>query len=232
MQLQTERKRSVLIGMGTIISCIIFLLIFAIINDIPGGFADWRMSRGLGINETLRIPLGKTPEEAIQKFRHFPSMQVIHREPIEGGMLLFIKRFYQQDGSDLQVEYVRKTWLGWKWGWGGGYGIGGSKAHGSAKTALNYMIIPKVSNSPFPMAFGEVVDPSIKKIVVVTKGIESGKITAKLAEVSTEHEIWFAYLPPSSNAPYEIQSFNERGELVAHKKVTDPHGSGSINVEE
>jgi hypothetical protein len=232
MQLQNGRKRPFLIWFGTIFSCIFLLLILAIINDVPGGFADWRVSRIMGFNETMHIPLGKTPEEAIQKFRHFTSMQVIHREPVDGGILLFIKRFYEHDGSDLQVEYVRRTWMGWKWGWGGGYGIGGSKAPGSAKTALNYMIMPKVSNSPFPMAVGDVVDTSIQNVIVITGGKNTGKYTAKLAEVSTGNKIWFAYLPPSSNAPYEIQGFNEKGELVTHKIITDPHGSGSINVGE
>lgn len=135
------------------------------VNDTLGGLWDWRMSHAMGLNGTNRIPLGKTPEDAIQQFCHFPSMQVIHREPVEGGLLLFIKRFYQQDGNDLQVEYVRKTWLGWKWAWGGGYGIGGSKSPMSAKSALNYMSMPKVENisTPFPMVFGDVLDSTIKK---------------------------------------------------------------------
>jgi hypothetical protein len=106
----------------------------------PVDFQIGACSHAMGLNGKIQIPLGKNPEDAIQQFRRFPSMQVIHQQPVEGGILLFIKRFYQQDGNDLQVEYVRKTWLGWKWAWGGGFGIGESKAPLQAKSALNYMI--------------------------------------------------------------------------------------------
>jgi hypothetical protein len=144
------------------------------------------MSHGMRLNGTIRTPLGKTPEDAIQQFRRFPSMQVIHREPVEGGILLFIKRFYQQDGNDLQVEYVRKTWLGWKWAWGGGFGITESKSPLQAKSAINYMSMPRVEiSTPFPMVFGDVLDPSIKNVTVEIKGKRPGKYNAKLTGVKT-----------------------------------------------
>jgi len=140
MPILTKQKRLLWITSSVIVASAITLYILAFFNDTPGGLSDWRMSHAMGLNDTIRIPLGKTPEDAIQQFRDFSSMQVIHREPVDGGMLLFIKRFYEKDGNDLQVEYVRKTWFGWKWSWGGGYGIGGR----NYPTALNYMSMPEV----------------------------------------------------------------------------------------
>ena len=159
-------------------------------------------------------------------------MQVIHREPVKGGVLLFIKRFYQQEGSDLQVEYVRKTWLGWKWVWGGGFGIGGSKSPLSAKSALNYMSMPKEKNisTPFPMVFGDVLDPSVKNVTVVVRGADPGKYFAKLAGEDTGHKIWFAFLPSAAAAPYDIEGFNEKGDLIAFKTIEDSRDSGSIDL--
>lgn len=208
----------------------ILLYVLAIVNDSPGGFSDWRMSHATGLNGTIHIPLGKTPEDAVQQFRHFPSMQVIHREPVKGGLLLFIKRFYEKDGNDLQVEYVRKTWLGWKWAWGGGYGIGERKD----AAALNYMSMPKVENisTPFPMVFGDVLDSSIKKVTVDVKGKGMGtsKYVAKLAGMETGHTIWFVLLASSDSTPFDIKGFNEKGDLLAYKTVTDPRGSGPIQT--
>jgi len=227
MPILIKQKRLIWITTGVIVASAITLYVLAFFNDTPGGLSDWRMSRATGLNETIRIPLGKTPDDAIQQFRHFPSMQVIHREPVEGGLLLFIKRFYEKDGNDLQVEYVRKTWFGWKWSWGGGYGIGGR----NYPTALNYMSMPEVENmsTPFPMVFGDVLDSSIKKVTVEVKGKDNGKYTANLTGVETGHMIWFAFLPPDST-PFDIKAFNEKGDLLAYKTVTDPRDSGSIPI--
>ncbi|MCZ8515788.1 hypothetical protein O9H85_25925 [Paenibacillus filicis] len=230
MQVRGRRFRPVWMGIGAIIIGMVLLFAISMADELPGGFADWRMSHAIGLNETIRIPLGRTPDEAVQKFRHFPFMQVIHREPLEGGVLLFIKRFTGQEGSDLQVEYVRKAWFGWKWVWGGGYGIGGNKNPKSPKSALNYMIMPRVNNSPFPMVFGDILDASVKSIIVTAGGAGSGQYTAKLAGAEAGHAIWFAFLPSSAEPPYDIQGFNPMGAPVAHLTTNDPHGSGSIDL--
>ncbi|MCZ8517051.1 hypothetical protein O9H85_32800 [Paenibacillus filicis] len=231
MPILIRQKRLVWITTGVIFAFAI-LYALAFVNDTPGGLSDWRMSHAMGLNGTIRIPLGKTPEDAIRKFRHFPSMQVIHQEPVEGGLLLFIKRFYEQDGNDLQVEYVRKTWLGWKWAWGGGYGIGGSKSPLSAKSALNYMSMPKVKSlsTPFPMVFGDVLDSSVKKVTVEVKGKGTGtsKYTAKLTGMG--HMIWFVFLPSSDSTPFDINGFNQEGNLIAYKTINDPNDYGSIDL--
>jgi hypothetical protein len=232
MPILIKQKRIVWITTGLIFTSAVLLYALAFVNDTPGGLSDWRMSHAMGLNSTIHIPLGKTSEDAIQQFRRFPSMQVIHREPVEGGILLFIKRFYQQDGSDLQVEYARKTWLGWKWAWGGGYGIGGSKPPLQAKPALNYMSMPKLENisTPFPMVFGDVMDPSIKNVTVEIKGKGTGKYNAKLTGAKTGNMIWFVFLPSSDSTPFDIEGFNEEGDLIAYKTINDPRDSGSIDL--
>ncbi|OKP93961.1 hypothetical protein [Paenibacillus sp. P32E] len=164
-----EDKRILWIGSRIIEVFAILYIAFLVIKDIPGSYSDWRMSQALGLQETLRIPLEKSPEAAVQQFRHTSAAQLIYREPVKGGMLLFLKRSYQKDGSDLEVEYVRKTWLGWKWVWGGGYGTGGTLQD---KAVLNYLNIPEVKHieSPFPLVFGDVLNPSVKRVIVKTTG--------------------------------------------------------------
>ncbi|MDI4648624.1 hypothetical protein [Cohnella hashimotonis] len=62
---------------------------------------------------------------------------------VDGGALLFFKRNRQYNGTELQVEFVRRTWLGWKWGMGGGCSIGyGEPGETGVRTLLNYMTMP------------------------------------------------------------------------------------------
>ncbi|MDG0809598.1 hypothetical protein [Cohnella rhizosphaerae] len=104
-------------------------------DEAPGGFADRRQAKAMGLRAgALHIPIGRTPEEAVEKFRRFHTMRVVHREAVDGGVLLFIKRDMQQSGTELQVEFVRRTWLGWKWGMGGGYGIGYGEPGGERRS--------------------------------------------------------------------------------------------------
>jgi hypothetical protein len=207
-------------------ACIILIIALAGVYEMPGGLADRRISRAAGLEGTLRIPIGRTPEEAVQKFRQFPFMQIIHQEPVDGGALLFIKRYYQKEGTDLQVEYVRKMWLGWKWAMGGGYGIGG----GMDKAALTYMGMPyKGIGSPFPLICGEVLDISVKKVMVIANGQNPGQYAAKVADTDTGGAIWFATLPLSAEAPYEIEALNGKGEIVARKTIDDLRDFGMIS---
>ncbi|WP_405156843.1 hypothetical protein [Paenibacillus sp. FSL K6-0108] len=212
---------------------ILFLLISCIalvyVNDRPGGLADRRMSKAMGMSETIHIPIGKTAEEAIQKFRGKDnSFHIIHQEPVDGGIILFKQKSSQENNSNLQMEYARKIVFGWKWAWGGGYSIGESSQF---KSALDYMSIPELNNisTPFPMLFGHILDPAIQHVTVEVEGDEKPVVTeAKLVEVGPESIIWFVSLPSSATIPYEIKGFNDKGELVTHKQMDDPNDSGSM----
>ncbi|WP_150275120.1 hypothetical protein [Paenibacillus tepidiphilus] len=223
---QTRRTKRVLWSFAGVIAAAALLYGLAYVNDMPGGLLDRRMSRALGQEVTLRIPLARTPEEALQKFRNFTTMQIVHEEPVKGGKLLFIKRFYESEGDDLQVEYVRRTWLGWKWAWGGGYSIG--KSPSQEKIVMQYFSMPKASKyaAPFPLVTGELLDDSIQKVTVRVKG--QGSYTAEMADTGPEHGIWFVQLPAGEFTPFEIEAYDQAGSLIARQTVEDPHGYGSI----
>jgi hypothetical protein len=227
MPMQMKTKRLVWITAGLMFSVILFYGLI-LVNDIPGGLSDRRMSKAVGLESTIHISLGNNPEEAVQLFRRSLSLEVIHQEPIEGGVLLFMKRPYQEGSSNLQVEYARKTRLGWKWVWGGGYAIGEGDSPLQAKPALNYMGLPKVDrlSTPFPLVFGDVLDPSINNVTVEIKG--GGKYNAELIDAKNGEVIWFVCLPTSASIPMDIKGFNAEGELVASKIIDDPRDSGLI----
>lgn len=193
------------------------------LNDRPGGFSDYRTSKALGMMSTIKIPLGKTPEEAVQKFRGNDSPnRVIYQEPVEEGVLVFTNHPEKEDTTNLQVEFVRKTWLGWKWVWGGGFGSSKSNA------ALKYMSMSKLDklSTPFPMIFGNVLDPSIKSITADTK--ESGVIKAKLITVNPDKTIWFVLIPSTAVPPIAIKGFNQEGKLVADEIINDYDDSNKM----
>ncbi|WP_232229121.1 hypothetical protein [Paenibacillus zanthoxyli] len=91
--------------------------------------------------------------------------------------------------------------------------------------------MPKVKgiSTPFPMAFGDVIDSSVKKVIVEVKGKGTGKYTAKLTGMETGHTIWFVFLPSSDSTPFDISGINQEGSQIALKTINDPNDSGSIN---
>nr|WP_154893256.1 hypothetical protein [Paenibacillus xylanexedens] len=225
-------KRLIGICLVVIILLISALLTYVYLNDRPGGFSDQRMSKLLGVDETIHIPIGKTPESAIQKFRTEQlSSQIIHEEPVEGGMIVFTQRA-SSESSNLQIEYVRKRIFGWKWGWGGGYGISKSSSN---LPEMDYMSMPRLEHieSPFPIIFGNVLNPAIKRITVETKGDGTQISTeAKLVEVGAERNIWFVLLPSTASTPLNIKALNEEGILIASKEIQDPNDIGALLIED
>ncbi|SFF20170.1 hypothetical protein SAMN05216378_5430 [Paenibacillus catalpae] len=207
-----------------ILACLLLLVGFVYAYDKPGGIADWRYSRAAGYPGIINIPLGDTPEQAVQKFRQTTDEQVIYKEAIDGGVLVFTKRNDQTDGTDLGIEFVRKTWLGWKWVTGGSYGLSSV-----ADEAVNYMSMPKFKgiHGPFPIVYGQIADKSITDIQVILGG---DAYRAKIINEGVLEPIWYVELPSSADTPYQIEALNSRSSVVASKTIDDSFDSGSILV--
>jgi len=186
---------------------------------------DQRMSRAMGMSQSIRIPLGKTPDDAIQLMFNPPMSQVLHREPVDDGVLVFTSRFQMPDSSHLRVDYVRKVWLGWKWVWGGEYSIGYST---QSQPAMNFMDMPKLdhTSSPFPMVLGDVIDPLVEQITVETGDGE--KYDARITEASGR-KIWFVFLPPLTSPPLVLNGFDHEGNRFVHETIGGPRDYGSIH---
>ncbi|WP_342555945.1 hypothetical protein [Paenibacillus sp. FSL R7-0652] len=231
-----KKKRNMLkiMTMSVIFLTLAVLTFFAYIyvKESPGGLADRMMSKALGMQDSiLRIPNASTPEEALEQFRG-PSeaTQIVHQEPVDGGMILFAQRTNSETSSNLQLEYVRKNWFGWKWVWGGGYG---TDEIDPSEFALYYMNMPKLEEikTPFPMVFGTIEHPAIQRVIAETE--QNGSINAaeaKLIKVDIEEYIWFAMLPVSEDAPYTIKVYDEEGKQVGRKRVEMASDTGSLTL--
>lgn len=228
-------KRRWAIGAFATLAAALLLAGFGYAWEAPGGFADRRLSSAMGLDAgALHIPIGRTPEEAVQKFRHFDPMRVVHREAVDGGMLLFIKRNKMENGTELQVEFVRRTWLGWKWGMGNGYGISyGEPGATGVRTLLNYMSMPDYPGvpGPYPMVVGELTDASVAGVNVKAGGAEPAEYEANIVEYEPGRRLWFVLLPGSAAAPYTIRALDANGDIAAEKTLNDPiSDSGDIKT--
>ncbi|MBM7565110.1 hypothetical protein [Paenibacillus sacheonensis] len=225
---RTRRTRRLAIGWSAaLVSLIVLLGAFVYVYDKPGGIADWRYSRAAGYSDTIRIPIGRTPEEAVRKFRQYAPMRVIHEETIGGGVLLFIKRFEDKAGTYMDIEFVQHNLLGWKWAMGGGYGY--SSLQG-IDVALDYMSLPKFPgiHGPFPIIFGQIQNASIAGVNVTFGGPEAGMKAARIIEYEPGKRVWYATLPQSADASYGIEAVDEQGNIRANKSFEDPRDSSYL----
>ncbi|WP_308721851.1 hypothetical protein [Paenibacillus polysaccharolyticus] len=222
-----------------IIVATIALLVLSVISvntymylkEKPGGLADQTLSKAMGLDETMSIPIGSTPEDAVQQLRaSTPNVRVVHQEPVDDGMIVFTQRTNSEASSNMQLEYVRKNSFGWKWVWGGGYGIGDIDP---SEYALYYMNLPKLEGieTPFPMVFGTIEHPGIQRVTVETEQNGSMSITeAKLIRTDMEEYIWFVMLPSSEGTPYTIKIYDEEGKQVGSKQNEMVNDSGSLTL--
>ncbi|MGO4107399.1 hypothetical protein [Paenibacillus sp. YAF4_2] len=218
------------LGICTSVLAVLVLVVVAIYAyDSPGGIADWRFSRAIGNKWTMQIPVGKTPVEAVRKFRGIGNNHVISQEKVDGGAILFYKNNEHKEGTDLQIEFVRHSWLGWKWVWGGGYSISNGA---DSDVALNYMSMPRIKaiHGPFPIVFGQVMNSSIDTVTFSFGGEDTATYDAKLIPIGSEERLWYVVLPASATAPYKIDARNADHKLIASTTFTDPNNSENVLI--
>lgn len=221
-----KRRRRWLVWSGTCLALALLIVVGgAYVYEAPGGIADRAQSRAMGLDGTMHIPLGRTPEEAVRKFRSDGyDARVVHQVSTDGGALLFIKRAMETNTSGLQLEYARHTWLGWKWVTGGGYSIGyGAGDTGREKALLSYMGLPgwRDIEAPFPLMFGELTDDSVRSVMVWTQGEQPGKYAAVVASYEPGGRLWYVRLPEFAAGPYLLIALGQDGSMLAEKKVPD-----------
>lgn len=98
-------------------------------------------------------------------------------------------------------------------------------------SAMNYMRLPELEqiSTPFPMVFGEVLDPSIQQIIVQQKQTGTDKSEAKLIQTSQGRTIWFAFQAATAGVPFKIEGLDQAGKIIATKVITDVRDSGTID---
>jgi hypothetical protein len=224
-------RYTLLTGILILVLILVYPTIYMI--EKPGGIADWRLSKAMGLTETLRIPLGETPEEAIKRFRGSSiedKYKTILRKPVHGGILQFSKRRQEHSGTDLKVEVARKSWLGWKWASGGGYSFGGDRMDASSESALSYMMMPMNLGKPngSSLIFGEIGDTSITHIVVRADEIGAKEYGAEMVKTDEGYVVWYLVLTAPVGVSFDLQAYTDQNELRATQTISVGRESGSI----
>ncbi len=145
-------------------------------------------------------------------------LRIIHIEPLHDGVLVLYRKFHESDGFDIQAEYVRYTWDGWRWVWGGG----SSGSIGADPDGVYVEYFPPTNGSPrtpFPMVYGVVNDSNIRQ-VRVTDGEAFETIVKPLSVPWDGQRSWYAWVPANAGGTLTVSGIGAKGETITLKTFT------------
>ncbi|MBD2871385.1 hypothetical protein [Paenibacillus arenilitoris] len=153
---------------------------------------------------------------------------IVHKEWTNEGVVVFYTRKYGQtddEYADLNLEYWKKTLLGWKWVTGGGYqfsNLNNLKRDGSL--VFEYVTGTEPDGSgepPLPIVYGESFNQEIVNIELTDKQTHYKQV-AKMIPIQDGRMIWFVRFPFYMGTQIEIQGLNEAGKTVVVNSMDIP----------
>lgn len=209
---------SIALATAAIITLLIVSGIYGYVNDRRN---DIRQAAIPGSAEWVKV------QHAVEKFRRYQPGQihVQYVAPVSDGVLIFYQRFFAEKGTDMSVEYMRRTFHGWKWIHGGG--SGGSYTENKNYLFGEYIPSPNTflhTHTPFPILYGTIVGEATKVVII---GQQNFRIEATV--FPSEGQLgWFAYLPESAGKKFIMQGVDSDGRIIQEKPInTDDYKPGS-----
>jgi hypothetical protein len=151
--------------------------------------------------------------------------ELLEEREVKNGEVVFYIRENGQGDDVVSADYVKKSFLGWKWFAGGGHTLpaatgAGEQSKTEALWSYQYISAPKgtlSSGSPFPLLFGTVNDINIASVTV--KDINSGQETkATLVTAKNGIKLWYAFAAWEKGKT-ELTGFSSSGEPISVKSV-------------
>jgi hypothetical protein len=166
----------------------------------------------LGCASNEHVLTGKTLDGIIEKTERLKNSEILHKEQIENGVLVFHIPEITSDSemeSQLGIEYFQETSGGWEMSYkGGSYFYGGYQDLYSGHFFLD-------ENTPG--FYGEVKDPTITKIVVKDVDGESEKqgniISIQNTLLKDDLRIWYVLWDSNWNF-VEVHAFDNNSNIV------------------
>ena len=148
----------------------------------------------------------KTIEKAISSSN---PIKIIYEEKTDKGSIVF---YTTKDWNDFSICFVRKTLNGYKYINGGT----GDVRVSAKKIGFSYAYYPNIEKTPFPMYFGIIGNPEIKKIKVIEKksNIEG---EAKIINAK-DKRIWLMYMNKFQGSDFEIVGLSAEGKELTRIK--------------
>jgi len=172
---------------------------------------------------TLNTSASYAVQEAIEVTRMYKEpFQPVYIEPVSNGVLVIHRRFFKEDGFDINVEFVRWTWRGWQWTWGGYYGGGiGVEPNGLFVAYLQNPDDYLQTTTPFPILFGAVTNKDINNLRI-TDGASYNEEVSLIIDPSNPNDhqrTWFAKIPRGADKELTITGFGANGEMITERKL-------------
>lgn len=177
---------------------------------------------GCSVKNGIREIKGRTIEEVFSDPVRFHGAEIIYKEEIDKGCLVFYIPGTKTENYKLGAEYVWKSFGGWAASYYGGM----HSYPPSEKLTSQYF--PATKGSPFPMFYGEVLDSSIKKVVILDEknGNEvRGKIISagKVPSLNREVRIWYSLTDITPSSFTKVKGLDEaKKEVVTLETVHPP----------
>ncbi|KIL37007.1 hypothetical protein SD71_04805 [Cohnella kolymensis] len=167
----------------------------------------------------------KDLKQAVMDFTNYDAINLVHVEPSDNGAFVFYQRPLTEESQkrngdtiNLSVEYMKKTWNGWKWIHSGGFG---SSVLKNKSVYYQYLKSPDAyihTTTPFPLVYGVFFNESVESVFV-----DSGDHFSTQAvnfPISDSTTGWFAFLP-NSTEEILILAKDKDGHTVEAEKL-DP----------
>lgn len=171
-----------------------------------------------GVKQYLKLASAGTAVEKLEQKRGAIGQLLEEREVSDGEVVFYIR----QDGERAPVlfaDYVKKSFLGWKWVVGGGHSV---PAASGTETAWSYQYMAATkgtfNHSPFPLVFGTVDKPAIATITL--KSLQTGQETqAVLNQPQKLFTLWYAFVPEEQGKSFELTGYSSTGEIISEKRM-------------
>lgn len=172
-----------------------------------------------GVSQYLKSSPEGTALEKVNEKRGTIGLLLEERVVSDGEVVFYLN----QDGDRspvLYADYVKKTFLGWRWSAGGGHSLP-AVAEGEANTwSSQYISATKgtfFGHSPFPLLFGSSSNPAIKAVIV--KSVLTGEETQAVMEpIPEKGSLWYVFISEEQGKSFELKGLSETGELISEKR--------------
>jgi hypothetical protein len=118
---------------------------------------------GFGGYQYLKKDSVHTAIEEIERVRG-PIVELLEEREVRGGEVIFYMNQGREGERIVSADFIKKSFLGWKWANGGGHSL-------PADSAWSYQYMPALNGSiwggsPFPLVFGSFGNPEIVSVTV------------------------------------------------------------------
>ncbi|MDP5274217.1 hypothetical protein [Chengkuizengella axinellae] len=167
----------------------------------------------------------KTPIEAIEEVRDEIGF-ILHEMDVDGDKILMYSRDTGEESQQLNVDFVKKSWMGWTRGYGGS---GSIPSYSENKffmdvDSISSMYFPStkdtpIGDTPFPMFVGVLNNPNIETITMLSH-LTGEEQTVNLVQGSG-YRIWYLFVTKEDGYEFTMKLLSSNGDIVYEEDINE-----------